>query len=142
MSLLRHGLLMWAVFILLFTLSTFGLELLEGNKIMTTEYYGWRNIGITFIFLILLFNIVPYLVSFLPVTLLANLWIRPLGVRLVIYMIAGGLYGLWMFQRLYGHWEGYLAEGYALNRNSSIILFGSAGILYGILDQYFKKYTD
>ena len=40
---------MWISFIILFGIALLGLELIEGNKITTTEYYGFRDMGFFYI---------------------------------------------------------------------------------------------
>lgn len=130
---------MWTSFAFLFTIATFGLELLEGNKITTTAYYGLRNLGLTFIIFISLFSVILYLISFLPVTIIVNKFINALMVRVIIYSIQGGIIGIWAFNKLYGFADGYLIKEYDLDKNSAIFIFGIAGLLYALVDYYFKK---
>ncbi|MEY2366128.1 hypothetical protein R6U76_09240 [Lysinibacillus capsici] len=47
-----HCLIMWIPFIVLFALAGFGLEVLEGRKIRTSEYMtGFRDLGVGYMFL-------------------------------------------------------------------------------------------
>lgn len=135
-----HYLMMWLVFSLLFTMAVVGLELLEGNRITTSQYYGLRNIGVIFILFTLLFGMALYPLLFLPVTLLVHRWIRLFLVRLLVYGGIGGAIGIWMFSFLYEYLEdGQLIEAYDLNMTSSIILFALAGLFYGLADHFIGK---
>ena len=135
-----HYLMMWLVFSLLFTMAVVGLELLEGNRITTSQYYGLRNIGVIFILFTLLLGMALYPLLFLPLTLLVHRWIHLFPVRLFVYGGVGGAVGIWMFGFLYEYLEdGQLIEAYDLNMASSIILFALAGLFYGLADHFIGK---
>jgi hypothetical protein len=135
----KHYFMMWLIFSILTTLTTLGLELLEGNKITTTEYYGLRNLGVTFIIFSLLTSIAIYPFSFFPLTLLVNAFINSLIVRVIIYLFVSGASGICIFNRLYNYTNGYLIKSYELNMYTSIILFSVAGLIYGLLDYFLKN---
>ena len=136
----KHYLTLWGVFIILFTLANVGLEILEGNKITTTEYYGLRNIGIMFILFHFILGFIIYPISFLPLTYLTNKFVNSSIVRVVIYSLIGGISGVWAFNRLYGYVGDYYINGYELNISSAIIVFGVSGFIYALVDYYiFKK---
>lgn len=134
----RRYILLWLCFIILFFAAALGLELIEGYKITTTEYHGLRYLGVAILFIMLTGGIVFYFISFLPLTILLDWLIRPLVVRLALYMIAGAFGGLFIFLKQYG---AFLLDGrgYGLNALTPCVLFGAAGLLYGICDYYFKQ---
>lgn len=41
----KHYGVMWIVFVFLVSIGAFVLEIMEGEKIKTTEYYGLQNLG-------------------------------------------------------------------------------------------------
>ncbi|WP_202081726.1 hypothetical protein [Caldalkalibacillus salinus] len=134
-----HYLIMWGVFTILFTLATVGLEILEGNKIKTTEYYGLMNLGfLMFIVFYFIFGLIIYPISFLPLTFLANKFVNSTIVRIVIYSIIGGISGIGAFNRLYG---GYFINRYELNISSAIIVFGVSGLIYALVDYISENKT-
>lgn len=120
---LKHYILLWVAFCFLFTLAIFGLELIEGNKITTTEYYGLRNLGFTIIFIEFIGIVIFYPISFFPLTLLLNWLVRSNVIKFIIYTFAGGLSGLWIFHLLYGNFGNYFVNGYGLNQETAILLF-------------------
>ncbi|NIK72017.1 MULTISPECIES: hypothetical protein [unclassified Paenibacillus] len=127
---------LWAVYIFLFTAAAIGLEILEGNKITTTEYYGLRNMGSIFVMFCLLSSIALYVVTFLPLTLLLTRFVKLLPARIILYSIAGGIVGIWVFDQFYDLGDEYYVKGYGLNVNSALILFGLAGFVYAVTDTY------
>lgn len=127
---------LWIVFSVAFTSAALGLELVEGNKITTTEYYGLRNMGGIFMVFCLLSSIVLYVVTFFPLTLLCARFVKPLLARIVIYSIAGGAIGIWAFDQFYDLRDDYYVMGYGLNLESAIFLFGAAGFLYSVVDKF------
>ncbi|WP_336776322.1 hypothetical protein [Paenibacillus sp. MMO-58] len=130
---------LWVVFIILFTMAAIGLEILEGNKITTTEYYGLRNMGSIFVMFCLLCSIVIYAVTFFPLTLLLTRFVKLLPARIVLYSIAGGIVGIWVFDQFYDLGDDYYVKGYGLNVNSALILFGLAGFFYSIMDKFLER---
>lgn len=134
----KRYILLWGFFIILFFAAALGLELIEGYKITTTEYHGLRNLGVAVLFMMLTGGIMFYFLSFLPLTILLDWLVRHLALRLAFYMIVGAFGGLFLFIKQYG---AFLLDGrgYHLNALTPCLLFGIAGLLYGIGDYYFKK---
>lgn len=131
---LKHHILLWIVFCVIFTLAALGIELLEGNKITTTEYYGLMNLGFVIIFLEFIGILIMYPMTFFQLTLLLNWQVRSNILKIVIYTVAGGASGLWIFQLLYGDFDNYFVTGYGLNVSTSIVIFSFAAFLYGGVD--------
>lgn len=138
---LKHYILLWVAFCFIFTLAIFGLELLEGNKITTTEYYGLRNLGFVIIFMEFIGILIIYPISFFPLTILLNWLLRSNLVKVSIYIFAGGLSGCWIFHILYGDFDNYFVTGYGLHQSTSIILFCVAALLYGGLDFLLRRFA-
>ncbi|MDF2663824.1 MAG: hypothetical protein K0Q94_6615, partial [Paenibacillus sp.] len=82
-------LFMWLAFVVLFSAAVTGLEVWEGNKITTTEYYGLRNIGLIYLAVTVLPAVGLYPVTLLPLSVLIRKVIKPLPVRLFLYGAAG-----------------------------------------------------
>jgi len=141
MKFLKHNILLWIAFCFLFTLAIFGLELIEGNKITTTEYYGLRNLAFVIIFIEFISIIIIYPVSFFLLTLLLNWLVRSNIIKIIVYTLIGGASGVWIFQLLYGDFDNYYVNGYGLNVSTSIILFCVAAFLYGGVDFILRKIT-
>ncbi|MGN7382183.1 hypothetical protein [Paenibacillus sp. SAFN-117] len=134
----KHYFIMWIPFMVLFIFATFSLELVEGNKITTTEYMGLLDLGLIYFLVVMPFAFLLYPVSFLPLTIiLCKLFIPFIG-RAIIFSVAGGIGGMLIFKKLYGWHDGYFIEGYNLNLNSAILIFGLAGLLYAWIDRYLK----
>lgn len=126
-------LFMWLAFVVLFGAAVLGLEVWEGNKITTTEYYGLRNVGLIYLAVTVLPAVGLYPVTLLPLSVLIGKLIRPLPVRLFLYVAAGCLGGIWVFRSLY---DDYFVEGYGLNMSSAVWVFGAFGIAYALADHY------
>ena len=132
--------MMWLVFAMVLTGAVIGLELIEGDKITSTQYYGLRNMGGIFILFILLCSLVLYPFTCLPLTLLVHRWIRPFSIQLLIFTGVGGICGMWVFDMLYNDPPGsHLRDAYNLHIASAVILFGLAGLVYGLVDYYIGK---
>lgn len=132
---IKQYIILLIIFPIIFTLATIGLELMEGNKITTTAYYGLRNIGVLFIFFIYPFSVILYCIIFLPLTLIMNKFYESNGIlKIIIFSFVGCLCGIWAFNKLYGYAEGSLIRGYNLNISSAIILYSLAGLIYSIFD--------
>jgi hypothetical protein len=126
-------LFMWLAFVVLFSAAVTGLEVWEGNKITTTEYYGLRNIGLIYLAVTVLPAVGLYPVTLLPLSVLIRKVIKPLPVRLFLYGAAGSLGGIRMFRSLY---DDYFVRGYGLNVSSSVLVFGAFGLAYALADHY------
>ncbi|QJD81950.1 hypothetical protein [Cohnella herbarum] len=129
----RYCLTMWVSFAILFNLSVLGLEILEGNKITTTEYYGLQNIGIIFIGMIFLTTSFLYPVTLLPLTWLIRKWVKSPTIRIAFYTLLGGLCGMFIFRFLY---DDYFVRGYDLQISTSIVIFSFFGLVYALIDQF------
>lgn len=125
----------WLIFILLFNAAALGLELAEGSKITTTEYYGYHNIGFTFVALMFLSSCVLYPVALLPLSMLISKLVRAVLVRVLLYCMIGIVGGVMMFNQLY---DNLFIQEYGLNRGTAMLLFGVVGVIYALLDQYLQ----
>lgn len=134
MRVVKH-IMLWVITMILFTSASFGVELLEGNKISTTEYYGFRNIGIAYLFLIFLVPSVLYPIVIFPLTWVVRKIANPLVSRIII-LILSVIGGYIFFQRSYN--ERFVME-YHLNSSTAIILFGVAGFIYVLADYYMER---
>ena len=133
----KHCLIMWIPFGLLFTFAGFGLEALEGTKITTSEYLGLRDLGLIYLFIVAPFAFLLYPISFFPLTLIINKCIKALIFKAVTYTFIGGIIGGLVFKEAY-NFHDYITE-YDLNIISAVIIFSIAGLLYALLENYFKK---
>lgn len=134
MRAVKH-IMLWFVSTILFTLSAFGLELLEGGKISTTEYFGFQNIGFVFIFLVFLFSAVLYPIVIFPLSWVIRKIASPFISRVMI-LILSGIGGYFFFYKAYD--ERFIGE-YHLNSSIAVILFGVAGFIYILVDYYFER---
>ncbi|MFZ4453557.1 hypothetical protein [Salibacterium aidingense] len=132
LRILRHGLIMWIPFALLCVGAGFGVELVEGSKITTSAYFGFRNIGTGFLLMIWFAAVLVYPISFLPLSLLISKNANRLTARVFIYTLISGFSGLWYF---YSAYETYRQQ-YDLKSTSAVLFFGAAGMLYALLDHY------
>lgn len=132
---------MWVVFIILVSIGAFGLEVMEGYKIMTTEYYGHKNLGDMYFAIIFLFISLPasvlYFVTVLPLSILLRKGDGiTLLVRTVIFCILGAAGGKWVFHKQYND---YFIKGYELIELIAIIIFGVTGLAYSIIDGFLRN---
>lgn len=134
MLIVRH-LILWIAFIILFTAAALSLELLEGYKVTTTEYYGLRNIGFVFIALQFLIASIFYPIILLPLSLVIRKIASSFS-RVLIYCLLGGIGGILIFDKLYS--DDFIQE-YHLNISSAILLFGTVGLIYALLDDYLGR---
>lgn len=129
-------LILWISFIFLFIGGALGLELIEGNKITTSEYYGLRNIGFLFLGIPFLIASILFPVIWWPLCVVIRKTVPALWGRIVIYFFMGAIGGIVMFRTFYNDW---FIEEYHLNIGSSILIFGAAGICYAWLDRYLQR---
>lgn len=134
MEIVKHFFL-WIFMIVLFVAAAVVLELFEGSKIMTTEYYGLRNIGLTFVLLMVVYAFLFYPITLLPISLVVHKLVKSLMIKASIYILFGGLVGVYMFHYLYDNF----VSGYELNRNSSIIIFAVVGLLYALAENMLHR---
>lgn len=144
MKINRYHFEMWIVFSIIFTFAALGLELIEGYKITTTAFYGLKNAGPVLVLYYFTFYMMLYPVSVLPLTLIVNRYIKRSNqiLKSIVYIIGGGLFGAWFFDKVYGHADGSFIRGYNLNISTSIILFSIAGLLYFLVDYKLKNKND
>ena len=111
-----HCLIMWVPFIVLFALTGYGVEAIEGNKIRTSEYL---SLGIGFyVFIMCSVAFVFYLVSFLPLTFVVNKFVHSILVKGIIFTFGGGVIGTFAFGKIY---EARFIEEYNLNIMSAVV---------------------
>ena len=131
-----HCLIMWIPFVLLFTYATFGLEFLEGKKILTSEHIELNNSEHFYLFMETALVICLYPISFLPLTLIVNKLVENLLFKTVIFTFFGGLLGALVFKIIF---NSFFIEIYKLSIISSIIMFSIAGLLYAFVESFFKR---
>ena len=131
-----HCLIMWIPFVLLFTYATFGLEFLEGKKILTSEHIELNNSELFYLFMETVLVICLYPISFLPLTLIVNKFVENLLFKTVIFTFFGGLLGALVFKIIF---NSFFIEIYKLSIISSIIMFSIAGLLYAFVESFFKR---
>ncbi|WP_188530689.1 hypothetical protein [Paenibacillus abyssi] len=129
-------LILWLAFIILFSAGALGLEWLEGYKITTTEYYGLRNIGFIFIILMFLTASVLYPLVLLPLSIVIGRIVTVSWLRVLLYFCLGGIGGRLIFHLLYD--DRFIRE-YDLNMVSSILIFGTIGVIYALLDHDLRR---
>ncbi len=135
----KHYSILWAAYAILITAALFGLEIAEGNKITTIEYYGLRNMGPIYLFMLSALAVVLYPIVCLPLTMLLGRFVRLMVLRMIIYAVLGGTAGYYIFHGMYDYGEGYFIRGYGLDENTGVLVFGAAGLLYGWIDHYMRQ---
>lgn len=136
MKTFKHCLIMWVPFVLLFTIAGFGLEVLEGNKIKTTEYLGLHDLGIFSLFIVGSLAFIFYPISFLPLTFVVSKFVKSFLFKVLIFASIGGGLGVFAFYQIY---ESRFVEEYQLSMVSAVIIFGIAGLLYAYIENAIKK---
>ena len=131
-----HCLIMWIPFVLLFTYAVFGLELLEGNKIMLSEQIRLNNPGPFQLLMETVLVIFLYPISFLPLTFIVSEFVKQLMIKLFIFTFFGGLLGAFVFKIIF---DSYFIEEFKLSIFSSIIIFSIAGVVYTFIENFFKR---
>jgi len=128
---------MWIPFIVLFALAGFGLEVLEGRKIRTSEYMtGFRDLGASYMFLMGSFAFILYPISFLPLTLLVSRFMKNWLFKVVTFTLFGGAIGAFSFVIIY---DSRFIEEYNLSIINSMLIFGIASLLYALVENAVKK---
>ena len=129
MKALYHGLIMWIPFGLLFSFAAFGLDVVEGNEIITPGYV------LIYLFIAASFTIILYPISFLPLTLVVRKFVESLLFRMVTFTFSGGVIGSFAFEKIYD----FLLEEYNFSIIASTIIFGIAGLLYALVEDSIKR---
>ncbi|GKU76496.1 hypothetical protein [Paenibacillus sp. L3-i20] len=134
--------LMWFVFIVLFSTAVIGLEIVEGDKITTTEYYGLNNLGVSFVFFVVIFSAAAYFFTLLPLSIFIRTFLKATLERMISYTVLFSLSGIVVFHVLF---DDYFIESYGLNGGIAVLLFGIIGFSYAVveitLDSFDKKRT-
>ena len=132
-----HCLIMWIPFIVLFALAGFGLEVLEGRKIRTSEYMtGFRDLGVGYMFLMGYFAFILYPISFLPLTFIVSRFMKNWLFKVVTFTLFGGAIGAFSFVIIY---DSRFIEEYNLSIINSMLIFGIASLLYALVENAVKK---
>lgn len=93
-----HSLIMWIPFVLFFSCAAFGVELIEGNKIMTSEYFGLDGFGPFLLFVYTSLLVMLYPISFLPLTLIISKYIKKSMLKMILFTFFGGGMGALVFK--------------------------------------------
>lgn len=132
-----HCLIMWIPFIVLFALAGFGLEVLEGRKIRTSEYMtGFRDLGAGYMFLMGSLAFILYPISFLPLTLLVSRFMKNWLYKVASFTLCGGAIGAFSCIIIY---DSRFIEEYNVSIVNSMLFFGIAGFLYALVENAVKK---
>lgn len=132
-----HCLIMWIPFIVLFALAGFGLEVLEGRKIRTSEYMtGFRDLGVGYMFLMGSFAFILYPISFLPLTFIVSRFMKNWLFKVVTFTLFGGVIGAFSFVIIY---DSRFIEEYNLSIINSMLIFGIVSLLYALVENAVKK---
>ncbi|MBD2861497.1 hypothetical protein [Paenibacillus oceani] len=119
MNLFRHYSILWVCFIVLFSAATFGMELLEGYKITTTEYMGIRNVGPILTTLFCIIAAIGYPLTLMLVSMLIRKTVKVPIVHVLVYTLIGALGGVWIFDAFY---PAEFVQRYDLNRNGRSVV--------------------
>jgi len=125
--------IMWPLFVVLFSVAVYGMELLEGNKITTTEHLGLRDFGVFSVWILSMVAGILYPLILLPISWLTRKWVAIMPLRLFLYLSVGCISGSLLFRGLY---EDRFIQEYQLNVNSAVIIFGVLGLIYATADHY------
>lgn len=82
---------MWIPFGLLFSFAAFGLDIVEGNKNITSAY------ALIYLFIAASFTFILYPISFLPLTFVVSKFVESLLFRVVIFTFSSGVIGPFAF---------------------------------------------
>lgn len=122
-------------FVIVMLSAVVAVEVLEGYKVTTTEYYGLRNVGHIF-FLLIFITFSPHVFTFYtvvvsPISWLLRKYVPFIIARVIVYSVGCGLLGSWVFDQMF---RDHIVETYHLNRTTSIWLFALAGMIYAIVE--------
>lgn len=134
MRIVKH-IMLWVISSVLFTLASFGLELMEGNKISVSEYYGFRNIGFVVVFLMYLLSSVLYPLVLFPLSWVVRKIANPFVSRLMIVVLSG-IGGYVFFHMSY---DDRFIQEFHLNSRTAINLYVIAGFIYVLVDYYIER---
>ncbi|MFS0855974.1 hypothetical protein [Paenibacillus taichungensis] len=122
-------------FVIVMLSAVVAVEVLEGYKVTTTEYYGLRNVGHIF-FLLIFITFSPHVFAFYtvvvsPISWLLRKYVPFIIAKVIVYSVGCGLLGSWVFDQMF---RDHIVETYHLNRTTSIWLFALAGMIYAIVE--------
>ncbi|MCM3781799.1 hypothetical protein M3231_02325 [Neobacillus mesonae] len=134
----KHYLFIWVIFAALVSTGALAVEMTEGYKITTTEYFGLRNLGLPYLIVIAITVTLPsiavYPIIFLPLSLLFHRWMKSKWIQHIIMIVIGASFGAWFFYEQYSHYSGY-----ELQVKSSVIIFAFIGLIYSLMERLIKK---
>lgn len=134
MRVVKH-MILWMLSVALFVLASITLELLEGYKITTTEYYGLQNIGFAYVAVQFLFSVILYPIILGPISWITQK-IAPGVIGALILILLWGAGGYAIFHRSY---QDRFVEEYGLSNVTAILLFGLAGMMYALAEFFLEK---
>ncbi|GGD66011.1 hypothetical protein [Paenibacillus nasutitermitis] len=118
-----------ALFTLMAAVGLWVVESIEGSKITTSEYMD-LTFYMVFFGAVLAFPF--YFIVFCPIGIAVDKWLnRNLPIKLISYMLVGGVSGYYIFEMLY---EVRFVEEFGLHSSTSIILFAAIGALLSIAE--------
>jgi len=132
----KHHMIMWPLFVVLFSVAVYCMELVEGNKITTTEHLGLQDFGIYSLWLLSMVATLLYPLTLLPLSWLTHKWVKIMPLRVFLYLLAGCALGPVLFRGLY---EDSFIQEYQLNVSSAVLIFGVVGLIYSIADHYIAR---
>jgi len=135
LEIIKHFFL-WIAIIILFASAAVVLELFEGNKIMTTEYYGLRNIKLIFVFMMFVYALVFYPITLFPISFAIRKVVSSQIISFFIYSLLGGIGGIFMFRFLYD--DDFVSQ-YDLKMSSSILIFAVVGFIYAFTENMLHR---
>lgn len=132
----KHYGVMWIAFVMLVFISAFGLEIAEGMKVKTTEYYGFTNLGGMYFVIIFILTCLPatalYFVAVVPLSVILRKGTSvTFLIRTVFFIGLGASAGKFLF---YEKFQDHLILQYGLNELTAMIIFGACGIAYSLMD--------
>lgn len=131
-----HSLIMWIPFVMLFSCAAFGVELIEGNKIRTSEYFGLDGFGPFLLFVYTSLLVMLYPISFLPLTFIVSKFVKKPVFKMILFTLFGGGMGAIVFKIIY---DARFVEEYHLSIISPILLYSAAGLLFTLVEIAVKK---
>lgn len=127
--------MLWMLSVVLFVLASIALELIEGYKITTTEYYGLQNIGFAYVAVQFLLSVILYPIILGPISWITQK-IEPGVIGALILILLWGVGGYAVFHRSY---QDRFVEEYGLSSVTAILLFGLAGMMYALAEFFLEK---
>jgi hypothetical protein len=79
---------------------------------------------------------VLYPVILIPLSIVISKIVTVALGRVLLYSMLGGIGGIFIFHKLYSD---YFIQEYDLNISSSILIFGTIGFMYALIDNYLQR---